>query len=76
MHSGAAGGHLGRVQTLAGHAADVSCFHWGADDRRCWTAADGYLFEWDVSSTKRLAVAGGQAHTRLFVAATVSSFRV
>ncbi|CAM9459794.1 unnamed protein product [Ectocarpus sp. 12 AP-2014] len=50
VHSGTAGGRLGRVQTLAGHASDVSAFCWGADNRRCWTAADGYIFEWEVGS--------------------------
>lgn len=49
VHSSTAGGRLGRVQTLSGHASDVSSFCWGEDDRRCWTAADGYLFEWEVS---------------------------
>lgn len=48
VHSGTAGGRLGRVQTLSGHASDVSSFCWGADDRRCWTTADGYIFEWEV----------------------------
>lgn len=48
VHSGTAGGRLGRVQTLSGHASDVSAFCWGADNRRCWTAADGYIFEWEV----------------------------
>eukprot|EP00752_Nemacystus_decipiens_P007835 g7000.t1 len=50
VHSCTAGGRLGRVQTLSGHASDVSSFCWGADDRRCWTAADGYLFEWEVGA--------------------------
>ncbi|CAB1115621.1 unnamed protein product [Ectocarpus sp. CCAP 1310/34] len=50
VHSGTAGGRLGRVQTLSGHASDVSAFCWGADNRRCWTAADGYIFEWEVGS--------------------------
>ena len=58
VHSGAAGGRLGRVQTLAGHASDVSCFYWGADDRRCWTATEGYLFEWDVSKNTKQVVVG------------------
>lgn len=48
VHSGTAGGRLGRVQTLSGHASDVSAFCWGADNRRCWTAADGYIFAWEV----------------------------
>ncbi|CAM9787634.1 unnamed protein product [Scytosiphon promiscuus] len=50
VYSSAAGGRLGRVQTLSGHASDVSSFCWGADDRRCWTAADGYIFEWEVGA--------------------------
>ncbi|CAM9932995.1 unnamed protein product, partial [Ectocarpus fasciculatus] len=48
VHSGTAGGRLGRVQTLSGHVSDVSAFCWGADNRRCWTAADGYIFEWEA----------------------------
>eukprot|EP00903_Cladosiphon_okamuranus_P020583 g18894.t1 len=50
VHSSTAGGRLGRVQTLSGHASDVKSFCWGADDRRCWTAAGGYLFEWEVGA--------------------------
>ncbi|CAM9442887.1 unnamed protein product, partial [Choristocarpus tenellus] len=47
---GFSGGRLGRVQTLTGHVADVNAFYWSQDDRRCWTAAEEYLIEWEVGS--------------------------